>query len=113
MKIAKELNRIDLEPNEFGTIVAYEEYENSIKAIPKNVQLKCFLTNQLKGLEGQQVKVIDNFGETRFFYVGKSTGAWQIHLEIPSSRSSCGMAASENFRETPLEISIFVLYLRE
>lgn len=40
------------------------------------------LTPQLVGLEGKRVEVVDRYGETRRFIVGKSTGWLPCHLEL-------------------------------
>lgn len=40
------------------------------------------LCEQLAGLEGKRVEVVDKHGETRRFTVGRSTGWLPIHLEI-------------------------------
>lgn len=49
------------------------------------------LTMQLLGLEGQRVEVTDKYGETRRFWVSKSTGWKPIHLEVKTKRSMGGM----------------------
>lgn len=56
------------------------------------------LSPQLKGLEGKRVEVVDKFGETRRFYVGKSMGPMVIHLELRTSRSSGGMGADREYK---------------
>ncbi len=56
------------------------------------IQLKCELTEQLIGLEGKRVEVVDCDGNTRRFIVGKSTGWIPCHLEIAKRNSSGGMA---------------------
>lgn len=50
------------------------------------------LCDQLIGLEGEQVEVIDCHGERRRFWVGRSTGWMPTHLEIETRRSSGGPA---------------------
>ena len=46
------------------------------------------------GLENKRVEVVDAYGETRRFYVGKSTGYIPIHLEISRRNSSGGPAVT-------------------
>jgi hypothetical protein len=50
------------------------------------------LCDQLIGLEGKRVEVLDSHGERRRFWVGRSTGWLPNHLEIATSRSSGGPA---------------------
>lgn len=52
------------------------------------------LTPQLLGLEGYVVEVIDSYGETRSFRVGKSTGWMPCHLEIGRHDGTGGPAVS-------------------
>jgi hypothetical protein len=52
----------------------------------------CDLTPALVGLEGKRVEVVDCYGETRRFYVGKSTGFIPVHLEIAKRGSNGGPA---------------------
>ena len=52
------------------------------------------LTPQLVGLEGKRVEVVDRHGETRRFWVGKSTGWFPVHLEIARRDSSGGAAVT-------------------
>ncbi len=56
------------------------------------VKLEHGLTEQLIGLEGKRVEVLDGYGEVREFKVGKSTGWIPCHLELSNSRSSGGMS---------------------
>jgi predicted membrane metal-binding protein len=60
----------------------------------------CALTPQLIGLEGKRVEVVDCDGQTRRFWVGKSSSFIPIHLEIPRRNSSggCGVYGAP-FRE--------------
>jgi hypothetical protein len=51
------------------------------------------LRPELVGLEGKRVEATDGGGETRRFYVGKSTGWLPCHLEILRSNSHGGGAA--------------------
>lgn len=74
-----------------GTVARYAEYESAVAAIHghfKRTGERCDseLTPQLKGLEGKRVEVVDSYGETRRFKVGKSTGWIPCHLEIASDR---------------------------
>lgn len=50
------------------------------------------LAPQLIGLEGKRVEVVDCWGNTSRFIVGKSTGFMPVHLEIKTKRSICGGA---------------------
>lgn len=56
------------------------------------------LTEQLKGLEGWRVEVIDVDDQKRRFIVGRSTGWKPIHLEIKTRRSLAGDAASTHYK---------------
>lgn len=51
------------------------------------------LTSQLVGLEGARVEVVDRYGDTRRFWVGRSTGWIPCHLEIARVDSHGGGAA--------------------
>lgn len=55
------------------------------------------LTPQLVGLEGWRVEVTTDYGETRRFIVGRSTGWKPIHLEIARRDSSGGPGASKKY----------------
>lgn len=48
------------------------------------------LTPQLIGLEGKRVRVVDCYGETRRFTVGKSLGWMPCHLELSYRLASGG-----------------------
>ena len=54
------------------------------------IRCEIELTPALVGLEGKRVEVVDKYGETRRFIVGKSTGWMPCHLEIKTVRSSGG-----------------------
>ncbi len=56
------------------------------------------LSPQLIGLEGWRVEVTTEYGETRRFIVGRSTGWIPIHLEIPRRDSTGGGGASRNYK---------------
>lgn len=78
-----------------GSLEAFGQYETAtaaIYAIHKATGARCDaeLTPQLIGLEGRRVEVVDSYGETRRFQVGKSTGWIPCHLEISSSRAMGG-----------------------
>lgn len=55
------------------------------------------LSPQLMSLEGFRVEVLDKFGETRRFQVGKSTGWVPCHLELHRSDSSGGGPADKKY----------------
>lgn len=55
------------------------------------------LTPQLVGLEGWRVEVVTTYGETRRFYVGRSTGWAPAHLEIKLRTSTGGFAADRAY----------------
>lgn len=55
------------------------------------------LTPQLVGLEGWRVEVETLYGETRRFYVGKSTGWEPIHLEVSRRDSTGGLGADRKY----------------
>lgn len=56
------------------------------------------LSPQLVGLEGWRVEVTTDYGETRRFIVGRSTGWKPVHLEIATRRSLGGVAASRVYK---------------
>ncbi len=59
------------------------------------------LTEQLIGLEGWRVEVVDkelSGGATRRFIVGKSTGWRPCHLEIANRRSHGGDCAKRRYQ---------------
>jgi hypothetical protein len=49
------------------------------------------LTQELVGLEGYRVEVVDSHGEKRRFIVGRSTGWQPIHIELSKRTSSGGI----------------------
>ncbi len=55
------------------------------------------LTRQLIGLEGQRVEVVTTDGETRRFWVGRSTGWQPCHIEIKTARSRDGSPAASTY----------------
>ncbi len=56
------------------------------------------LTPQLVNLEGWRVEVVTTYGETRRFYVGKSTGWKPCHLEISRRNVYGGPSAEREYR---------------
>ena len=56
------------------------------------------LTPQLIGLEGKRVEVIDSYGETRRFWVGRSAGWIPCHTEIKRRTSTGGFPASRTYK---------------
>lgn len=70
------------------------------RSVPPNSDL----SPQLVGLEGQRVEVTALSGETRQFYVGKSTGRNPHHLEVRSRRYRGAIAAEKEYE------SVLVMY---
>lgn len=78
-----------------GSMAVYDEYvwlcemarERNVKT---GERCPALLTPQLIGLEGKRVEVVDCWGETHRFWVGKSTGWLPIHLEIEKKSDSGG-----------------------
>ena len=60
------------------------------------------LSPQLSPYEGSRVEVVDEDGNRRRFWVGKSTGWRPCHLEIHNSRSLGGSPAAQNYRSVAL-----------
>jgi len=56
------------------------------------------LTPQLRGMEGKNVEVVRNDGETARFKVGKSTGWMPCHLEILAKGSDGGMSCDATYK---------------
>ncbi|QFP93777.1 hypothetical protein [Pectobacterium phage Wc4-1] len=82
-------------PARIGTKKHYAAYKAIMKAAAgyaseSNSRCLANLSNQLIGLEGKRVEVVDCYGEKRRFQVGRSTGWYPIHLEIANKRSSGG-----------------------
>lgn len=80
---------------EFGTPRAYAEYERLCEIGAKHSaktgwRSKACLTSQLIGLEGYRVEVVDCYGQTRRFQVGKSDGWMPCHIELRDVKSSNG-----------------------
>lgn len=59
-------------------------------AVMSNERCDAGLTQQLIGLEGKHVEVVDVYGEKRRFYVGRSSGWMPCHLEVKTRRSNGG-----------------------
>lgn len=75
-----------------GALSKYDIYRETCDRIKKRFDMfreRCEsdLAEQLKGLEGRRVEVVDSYGETRRFRVGRSTGWIPIHLEIEGNAS--------------------------
>lgn len=82
-----------------GTPQAYAIYLETMRqgeAFHRETGKRCNadLTPQLIGMEGKRVEVVDRDGETRRFWVGKSTGWFPVHLEIARRNSSGGGAVT-------------------
>lgn len=80
-----------------GTIEHYNEYvrlndEARSRSFRTGWKSATGLTSQLIGLEGKRIEVVDCYGETRRFYVGKSTGWIPCHLQIARRDSTGGPA---------------------
>ena len=92
-------------PKRKGTKKAYLTYLAALDrahaaAISSGTGMRCTaeLSPQLKGLEGKRVEVETTYGETRRFYVGRSTGWMPIHLEINRRDSTGGTAAEQQYK---------------
>lgn len=95
-KLADELN-IPLLPHERGSIESYRQYDQLIEIARQKHNESGFrwiskseLIPEFIGKEGKRVEVIDEYGEKRRFYIGKSTGFIPCHLEIKQRNSSGG-----------------------
>ena len=55
------------------------------------------LTPQLIGLEGKRVEIVDRYGDSYRFWVGRSTGWRPCHLEVKTRRSMGGDPASKSY----------------
>lgn len=56
------------------------------------------LTKQLIGLEGWRVEIESLYGDTRRFYVSRSTGWAPCHIEVKTRRSMGGFAADREYK---------------
>jgi hypothetical protein len=86
-------------PMPHASLEAYEMYANlqyhaGERARATGQRCPLHLCEQLNGLEGKRVEVVDAYGERRRFYVGKSTGWAPCHLEIARKNSTGGPAVS-------------------
>lgn len=82
-----------------GSEKAYRDYLllcSMVEIVHGNTGEKCDveLTEQLIGLEGKRVEVTDCHGETRRFWVARSSGWTPVHLEIKRRNSISGLAVS-------------------
>jgi hypothetical protein len=89
---AEELHANDIPPEARGSMRAYTAYQTLMfraKGLCDRNNLRCpaELTDQLIGLEGKRVEVVDCYGKRRRFRVGRSTGWLPCHLEI--ARRNC------------------------
>lgn len=80
---------------EAGTREAFEAYSGALARVVERcnrLRVRCNveLTAELVGLEGKRVCVTYPDGGSKRFWVGKSTGAIPIHLEIARRNSSGG-----------------------
>lgn len=86
---------VDPANTERGSMAAYQYWQLLGKAICERhnatgQRSNAELTPQLIGLEGKRVEVVDCYGETRRFWVGKSIGVIPIHLEVDRRDSTGG-----------------------
>lgn len=95
-KLAQELEQpLPIAP--IGSIDSYYEYQALLDTArgrhnKTGWRSESELIPQLKGLEGTRVEVVNCWGETQRFWVGKSTGFVPCHLEIKTRRSTGGCA---------------------
>lgn len=90
-----------------GTLHNYKELERLEGIVLQRYRATGFraksgLSPQLVGLEGKRVEVVTEYGETRRFQVGKSTGWIPCHLEIARRTSTGGGAASMRYKSVRL-----------
>jgi len=89
----------DIPPDLCGTLEAYAICRETMRqgeSLHRETGKRCGadLTPQLVGLEGERVEVVDRHGQTRCFWVGKSTGWFPVHLEVARRDSSGGAAVT-------------------
>lgn len=97
-RLAAELDET-LPELELGTEAHYLAYSAlHSKAAASGRRFNCELSPQLAGLEGYRVEVLTDYGETRRFIIGKSTGWLPIHLEVSRKTSSGGGAAERHYK---------------
>jgi len=90
------------ELHEKNTIEAYNEYRRLVDtAFAKNLatgwRSQSELIPEFIGKEGKKVTVTDNYGETRTFRIGKSTGFIPCHLEIEGNEDGGGAVTGYPF----------------
>lgn len=93
--LATEYNKENLIVKRAGTKKAYKNYLNILKIAEKrfeveNYRSKSQLIKEFIGKEGKRVEVITDYGETKRFIIGKSTGFIPCHLELKQRNSSGG-----------------------
>jgi hypothetical protein len=98
-KLAAELGRSWGCVDRIGTLQQYNDYMSLVEeARKRNIatgwRSRSQLIPELIGLEGRRVEVVDCFGNTRRFQVGKSTGFIPCHLEIARRNCHGGPAVS-------------------
>ena len=84
---------------EAGTPAAFMAHREALEAARVHFdktgrRCPAELTPQLIGKEGARVEVVDSYGETRRFTVGRSSGWIPCHLELASKRASGGASVS-------------------
>jgi hypothetical protein len=94
--LARELGQT-LDGLRVGTRGAYTEYCRLVRLASRRHRetgwrSESELTEQLKGLEGWRVAVVDRWNQSRKFIVGRSTGFIPCHLELARRDSSGGPA---------------------
>ena len=82
---------------ETGTIEHFTAYLDAMAAGFRHHEAtgrrcEAALCPQLIGLENKRVEVVDCYGERRRFNVGRSSGWYPVHLEIPRRNSTGGPA---------------------
>jgi hypothetical protein len=89
----------NVSPDLRGTLEAYAIFRETMRQgeqLSRETGKRCVaeLVPQLIGLEGKRVEVIDDYGATRRFWVGKSTGWLPAHLELARRDSTGGGAVT-------------------
>ena len=88
---------VPLVPTVRGSLEQYASYhEVLVGCCSMPTRCTADLCPQLVGLEGKRVEVVTHYGETRRFWVGKSTGPLPIHLEIAKRTSPGGTGAPDS-----------------
>jgi hypothetical protein len=75
-----------------------ERWDSLTDAERRTIRSEAGLSPQLIGLEGWRVEVVTDYGETRRFIVGRSTGWEPCHLEIKRRDSMGGMSAERRYQ---------------